>query len=307
MLGKTCSRSRALMTHRTRHSVAITSCLLAALLSLQATNSPTHAATISRPRAFAYYYLWWSADHWKSSLGRNYPVNASPMPLPATLDAGGCGTRSKYIGNHLTDVPSHIYSQDNPGLIESDVRQAAAAGLTGFAVNWAGTGSSTQSTNSNPYSRRLQLLVNAVHKVNAEGIPFSLWLSYRASAHVLPQSHIDNDLRYFVAKYGSDSAFDRAQSQVLGWGASARKFALPVQTADPRRRELMEHDASALFGRRRLLLVVPEPVLKSTVLPTAGLSRKQSTRQRNGQGLGGPLHSRLQHTNRRRLVVRPTA
>ena len=31
-------------------------------------------------------------------------------------------------------------------------------------------------------------------------------------AVVLPQSYIDNDLHYFLKKYGSDSAFDRAQS-----------------------------------------------------------------------------------------------
>ncbi|HEX4727885.1 MAG TPA: hypothetical protein VH298_08810, partial [Jatrophihabitans sp.] len=42
-----------------------------------------------------------------------------------------------------------------------EVREAAAAGLAGFAVNWAGTGSPTQTVTSNPYSKRLQLLVDA--------------------------------------------------------------------------------------------------------------------------------------------------
>ncbi|HEX8094173.1 hypothetical protein [Jatrophihabitans sp.] len=173
---------------------------------------PPTATTLAKPPVFAYYYLWWSANHWKSALGPNYPFSASPLPLPATLDSTGCGAKSRYVGNTLTDVPGRIYSQDDAGFIEADVRQAAAAGLTGFLVNWIGTGSATQSATSNPYSKRLQVLVNAVHKVNAAGIPFKLWLSYKASATVLSTSYISNDLAYFIRTYGSDPAFDRAQS-----------------------------------------------------------------------------------------------
>ena len=170
------------------------------------------ATTAAKPPVFAYYYLWWSANHWKSALGPNYPITASPLPLPATLDSTGCGAKSRYVGNTLTDVPSRIYSQDDAGFIEADVRQAASAGLTGFLVNWIGTGTASQSATSNPYSRRLQVLVNAVHKVNAAGVPFKLWLSYKASAKVLPASYISNDLAYFARAYGSDPAFDRTQS-----------------------------------------------------------------------------------------------
>ena len=175
-------------------------------------NQAPTPATSSKPRVFAYYYLWWSLAHWKASLGSAYPTTASPRPLPAQLDATGCNPRSLYAGNILTDVPQKLYSQDDPGFIEADVRQAAAAGLTGFAVNWAGSGSPTQTLTSSPYSGRLQAMVDAVHKVNAEGIPFKLWLSYKASAKVLPQSQIDADLGYFLSKYGSDPAFDRVQS-----------------------------------------------------------------------------------------------
>ena len=105
---------------------------------------------------FAYYYLWWSRNHWVNMLGPNYPVSATPLPLPATLDANGCNPTSLFAGNHLTDVPSTLYSQDDPGFIEADVRQAAAAGVTGFAVNWAGTGVATQKPTDIVYSRRLQ-------------------------------------------------------------------------------------------------------------------------------------------------------
>ena len=52
-----------------------------------ATTLPGPASAAAPPRIFAYYYLWWSSSHWKSSLGPNYPITASPKPLPATLDA----------------------------------------------------------------------------------------------------------------------------------------------------------------------------------------------------------------------------
>lgn len=184
------------------------------------------------PRIFAYYYLWWSTNHWQTSLGPNYPITASAKPLPATLDATGCNPRSNYAGNLLTDVPQQIHGQDDPGFIETEVREAAAAGLAGFAVNWAGTGSPTQTVTSNPYSKRLQLLVDAVHKVNSEGIPFKLWLSYKSSASILSQTQIDADLGYFLSRYGTDPAFDRLRTNkvTIIWQGS-RKYPISVLQA----------------------------------------------------------------------------
>jgi hypothetical protein len=228
--------------------VALAICLgLAAALT---TGSPNHraaattTASTAKPRVFAYYYLWWSADHWRSSLGPHYPTTANPMPLPATLAANGCNPKSKYTGNSLTDVPAHIYSQDDPGFIEADVRQAASFGLTGFIVNWIGTGSASQSVTSNPYSRRLQTLVDAVHKVNAQGIPFKLWLSYKSSASSVSQSAMDNDLKYFIAHYGSDPAFDRVQSAkpTVIWQGS-RKYPLAR----------LQHESATFRSKLRLI------------------------------------------------------
>jgi hypothetical protein len=226
--------------HVRGHAAAASALAIELILTatiLQALTGPASAATrtagtTAKPRVFAYYYLWWSLNHWHTALGSSYPFNSSPLPLPATLDASGCGAKSQYAGNTLTDVPASLYSQDDPGLIESDVRQAAAAGLAGFAVNWIGTGSAGQSVTGNPYSPRLQALVDAVHKVNAEGISFKLWLSYKASASVLPTAAIINDLNYVYAKYGSDSAFDRAQSarMTLIWQGS-RKYPVSVLQA----------------------------------------------------------------------------
>jgi hypothetical protein len=122
--------------------------------------------------------------------------------------------------------------EDVVGMIEADVREAAAAGLTGFVVNWAGSGTSGQTLTSTPYNGRLQLIVDAVHKVNAAGIPFKLWLSYKASATVLPLSHIDQDLNYILAKYAHDPAFDRAQSPRLTiiWQGSRKYATSALQT-----------------------------------------------------------------------------
>lgn len=204
---------------------AVTSCAFADSPAAQRTAA---VAYTSKAPVFAYYYLWWSRQHWLDMLGPNYPTTATPLPLPATLDAAGCNPVSRYAGNRLTDVPAKLYSQDDPRFIENDVREAAAAGLDGFAVNWAGTGSASQQPADNVYSRRLALMVAAVHKVNSAGIPFKLWLSYKASAKLLSTASIIGDLTFFVRTYGRDTAFDRSRSSkpTVIWQGS-RKY--PVQ------------------------------------------------------------------------------
>jgi hypothetical protein len=162
---------------------------------------------------FVTYYLWWTASHWQDRLGAAYPSGRTPAPLPATLDASSCGARSLYSGNKLTDVATPGgYDQNSPAVIERDVRLAASLGVTGFAVNWNGTGSAGQSPTSSADNQRLQSVVDAVHKVNAQGIPFKLMLSYKASAKVLPTATIDGDLSYFASRYGADPAIDHSYS-----------------------------------------------------------------------------------------------
>jgi hypothetical protein len=199
--------------------------LLASVAAADSRAAASTAAPTTHPRIFAYYYLWWSRDHWHTTLGPHYPYSASPLPLPATLGPGGCRPHSRYRGNTLTDVPRRLWGQDNPATIARDVHDAVSAGLSGFIVNWAGTGAAHQGVRSNPYSRRLQLLVNAVHAVRKRGHDFSLWLSYKASAQMLPVSTIRNDLTYFARRYGSDRAFDRQQSKrpTVVWQGS-RKY-----------------------------------------------------------------------------------
>ena len=53
-----------------------------------------------------------------NKLGSQYPYSAKPSPLPASVDARGCNSRSHYVGNQLTDVSDQLaYQQDGPDVI----------------------------------------------------------------------------------------------------------------------------------------------------------------------------------------------
>jgi hypothetical protein len=178
--------------------------------SPSATTTPTvpPAATAPNHRMFAFYYLWWDTQHWHARLGPNYPYGTSPLPLPATLSGNGCTVTNNYPGNQLTDVANPLWTQSDAGQIQADVNLAAHIGLAGFAVSWAGTGQSNQTMNSSTFNQRLALVVNAVHKVNQEGIPFSIWIAYISSAAIRTTDQINNDLSYLDKTYGTNSAFD---------------------------------------------------------------------------------------------------
>jgi hypothetical protein len=180
-------------------------------------------------RVYAIYYLWWTTRHWYDRLGPSFPYDQDPLPLPATLDASGCDPQSLYEGNQLTDSPPALYTQDDPAVIEQHVRAAASAGLSGFVVAWHGTGESDQTSQDIGYSRRLEMLVAAVHRINAEGVDFTLWLGYEASATLRSAGWIEGDLTYLERHYADDPAFDRSYSDrpMLVWIGS-RKYPLDV-------------------------------------------------------------------------------
>lgn len=175
----------------------------------------------SHNKMYAYYYLWWSTAHWESKLGPNYPFT-TPLPLPATLGAGDCNPQSLFVGNGLTDVPKAIYSQDTPGVIENHVRQAAAAHLAGFIVNWRGTGQIGQTTADVTYSRRLAELARAVAEVNAEGFPFKIILNYEVSQAPTLQE-MTNDWAYLERTYANSPVLERLGTPrpLLIWSATA--------------------------------------------------------------------------------------
>ncbi len=235
---------RGLAHHRLVSVVAVVAMILLATAPLIGANGDAQPAS-SGPGAvrpalsasspggmYAYYYLWWDTHHWQTTLGPNYPFGQSPLPLPASLDATGCNPTSLYSGNIETDAPAALFSADDPSQVTYDVQSAIAAGLSGFAVDWYGTGSAAQTPASNSEDRRLGLLVQAVDQAQAEGHDFHLWLSYEASSTGLTQSAISGDLSYLTSQYGSDPAFDRSNGgkPTFIWVGSY-KYALPVVAA----------------------------------------------------------------------------
>jgi hypothetical protein len=169
----------------------------------------------------AYYYLWWSLDHWHDKLGPNFPYKESPLPLPATLNSIGCHARSRFARNRLTDVPHALYGQDQHGVIERHVRQATKAGLDGFIANWRGAGSLTQGVHAVPYTKRLIRVLNAAKEVTAEGKPFDVWLSYKAADTRLSPGHIIHDIKWLESHLGQRTAWGRRNGQiVVVWSGS---------------------------------------------------------------------------------------
>lgn len=168
---------------------------------------------------YAYYYLWWSANHWRNKLGTSYPYNASPLPLPAKTDANGCSAVSNYAGNQLLDVPTRLVSQDDPGAIQADIQLARNAGLTGFWLNWSGDGTTTQTRTSVSYTRRLAEAFAASNRVGG----FRNWVSYKA-ASMPSAAYIINDLNFLYNAFKNETAWERIDGKPVVTFTGSRKY-----------------------------------------------------------------------------------
>lgn len=164
---------------------------------------PTPAPVPQLAPIRAYYYLWWSAQHWTDKLGPTYPYAASPWPLPATADADGCNPVSLYSGNQLLDVPPTLLDQDASGVIEADILLARSAGLTGFLLNWGGNGSATQQISDVTYTRRLNEAFAASNRVGG----VSHWISYKASSMPSP-AFIIGDLTFLANAFAGQPSWE---------------------------------------------------------------------------------------------------
>jgi hypothetical protein len=188
---------------------------LGGFTNVQATPSQQ---TSSKP-VYAYYYLWWSSNHWKNKLGSNYPYSASPLPLPAKTDANGCSAVSNYAGNQLLDVPTKLVSQDAPGAIEADIRTAKSAGITGFWLNWNGNGATTQTRTSVTYTPRLAEAFAASARVGG----FKNWVSYKA-ASMPSAAYIINDLNFLYNQFKNEPAWERIDGKPVVTFTGSRKY-----------------------------------------------------------------------------------
>jgi len=193
---------------------------LGGFINVQAGSSlPAASAATSGSPVYAYYYLWWSTQHWKDKLGSNYPYSASPLPLPAKTDADGCNAVSNYAGNQLIDVPTSLVSQDDPGAIESDIRTAKNAGITGFWLNWVGDGTTSQTRTSVSYTRRLSEAFAASVRVGG----FRNWVSYKVAS--MPSTdYIINDLNFVYKEFQNESAWERIDGKPVVTFTGSRKY-----------------------------------------------------------------------------------
>ena len=180
--------------------------------------SSIEPAAAGKP-VYAYYYLWWSTQHWKDKLGSNYPYSASPLPLPAKTDADGCNAVSNYVGNQLLDVPTKLVSQDDPGAIESDIQTAKSAGITGFWLNWVGDGTTSQTRTSVTYTRRLSEAFAASVRVGN----FRNWVSYKV-ASMQPADHIINDLNFLYKEFQNEAGWERIDGKPVVTFTGSRKY-----------------------------------------------------------------------------------
>ena len=184
----------------------------------QAQAIPEQVTGFGKP-VYAYYYLWWSARHWRDKLGANYPYSSSRLPLPATTDINGCTPTSNYADNQLVDAPGTLMSQDDPGVIENDIRAAKSAGLTGFWLNWIGNGSANQTLTSVTYTPRLAEAFAASNRVGG----FVNWVSYEASS--LPSADaIINDMNFAYTQFGSNPAWEKIDGKPVFVFTGSRKY-----------------------------------------------------------------------------------
>ncbi len=194
----------------------------------------------STPQLYVLYYLWWSTYHWHNTLGPNYPysqaasavANGAMPPLPGTVGANGCGAKASYSGDSLIDVPSEgLYDQASGSTFDYHIRLAVSHSITGFIVDWMGTGSATQTPASSGYNTRLDLMVQ---RVNAYNSTHTTHISLGMALDVFgnfnrPASQVVGDLTYFRNRYGSSPAFKNAYStKPLVWLVDSKKY--PVST-----------------------------------------------------------------------------
>lgn len=108
------------------------------------------------------------------------------------------------------------------------MRQAASSGLTGFLVNWHGTGSTGQSVSSISYNGRLAESFGSVNRLKASGISFDLWVSYEAAATLRSASYITADITWLAGQFANNQAWDRSYGKPLLVWTGSRKYTTDV-------------------------------------------------------------------------------
>jgi hypothetical protein len=179
---------------------------------------------------YAFYYLWWSTSHWQERLGQDYPFDDS-WPMPGSADpTTGCGAATNYSGGIISDIPvGGAYDMLASSIMETHVREASEAGLTGFLAGWEGTGLASQGVSDRGYNQRLDRLVQTIAAYNqATGRSFRFIIDYEVFGEIKTPEQISNDVDYLLERYGSSSNWGRIDGRlVLRW-SNTRLF--PIET-----------------------------------------------------------------------------
>jgi hypothetical protein len=140
-----------------------------------------HAAAVQGTRhasyptpVLAYYYIWFNPTSW----------NRAKLDYPL-------------VGR---------YSSDDPKVMAEQIREAQAAGITGFLVSWKSTPD---------LNRRLRTLIQV-----ADAAHFHLGLVYEGldfNRDPLPVSEVETGLRYFASHFASDPAFKIFDKPLAIW------------------------------------------------------------------------------------------
>jgi len=217
------------------------------------TQASSNEPAVTDKPVYAYYYLWWSSQHWKNKLGSNYPYGSSPLPLPSKTDIEHCNAVSNYTGNQLLDVPTKLVSQDDPGVIENDIITAKNAGISGFWLNWSGNGSANQIRTSVTYTPRLAEAFAASARVGG----FKNWVSYKA-ASMPPPDMIINDLNFLYAEFKNETAWERIDGRPVVTFTGSRKYSdadvLKISNAVRDRMYLVGDESRATLTTARIAM-----------------------------------------------------
>jgi hypothetical protein len=164
---------------------------------------------------FAYYYMWMHGSYWETSK-LDHPV----QPFP---------------GN---------YNSSSPAVMNWQIQQAKAAGITGFIVSWKNTA-------------LYRLILPRLEKV-ANQDNFRLAMEYEGLDHAglpVPAFQVAQDFNYFVANYAADPAWYRIGGKPLTmWSGSAKvtDHAVCGVTGPVRRAILVLAEARSIAAFQRL-------------------------------------------------------
>lgn len=175
---------------------------------------PQSTATNPVP-ILAYYYIWYDSNSWKRA--------KTDLPLLGT-----------YTSDDLTVMRQHI-------------REAKAAGISGFIVSWKST---------DVLNRRLKLLAQAAEQEN-----FKLAIIYQGldfNRDPLPVDTVANDLDYFIQNFASMPAFQLFSKPMVIWSGTWKFTTQQVEqvTISPRGSLLILASERDLNGYNRLASLV---------------------------------------------------